>query len=480
MKKRVFISADHGLAIVYFLQSDVVSTLIDAGLEVVLLTDDGLKEKISQRFGQPGLVVEGLRFDQATHYQNSYKPSAQWWSAFLRRVGSSGKINTEAMDSHMNQVQVEAEGMRVLLFPLMRLVVALLRRSRRARQVLVNYQNQFTPGLYTDLFEKYQPVLVLASTPGWRLDRYLLREAAARKIPTAAAIIGWDNPSSYGLWGAPMDWVTCWSELQCDELVDGDDWHPGQVMIGGIPTYDGYFNQRWLMERQKYFSLHGLDPSRKLISYASSFITFSPNLQNVEALARLVNEDKLAEPAQLLVRLHPNHFMDVPRFAEERERIFQMAAEMPHVHVVEPVALGGSLGHYSGEDMSEKASMMAYSDVFVTVYSTMAVEASVLEKPVVALTIDSPTGWPGYYYLPLSRISGWPTHDRFIKSNSGKVATNEEELKASLNHYLEHPAAGLAERRKFVQEECTFTDGSAGQRTAQNILAMIEKGSYRK
>jgi CDP-glycerol glycerophosphotransferase (TagB/SpsB family) len=172
--------------------------------------------------------------------------------------------------------------------------------------------------------------------------------------------------------------------------------------------------------------------------------------------------------------------MDVPRFAEERERIFQMAAEMPHVHVVEPVALGGSLGHYSGEDMSEKASMMAYSDVFVTVYSTMAVEASVLEKPVVALTIDSPTGWPGYYYLPLSRISGWPTHDRFIKSNSGKVATNEEELKASLNHYLEHPAAGLAERRKFVQEECTFTDGSAGHRTAQNILAMIEKGSYRK
>ena len=67
MTKRVFISADHGLAIVYFLQSDVVSTLIDAGLEVVLLTDDGLKEKITQRFGQPGLVVEGLRFAQAVH-----------------------------------------------------------------------------------------------------------------------------------------------------------------------------------------------------------------------------------------------------------------------------------------------------------------------------------------------------------------------------------------------------------------------------
>ena len=41
-KKTIFISADHGLAIVYFLQSDVVPTLLDAGQHVVLFSDDGL------------------------------------------------------------------------------------------------------------------------------------------------------------------------------------------------------------------------------------------------------------------------------------------------------------------------------------------------------------------------------------------------------------------------------------------------------
>ena len=50
---------------------------------------------------------------------------------------------------------------------------------------------------------------------------------------------------------------------------------------------------------------------------------------------------------------------------------------MPHVHLVEPVPLGGELGYYSGEDMPEKASMMAYSDVFLTVYSTMVVETAI-------------------------------------------------------------------------------------------------------
>jgi hypothetical protein len=58
-KPCVFISADHGLAIVYFLQSDVVPTLLANGVQVVVLTDDGLKEQISRRFAQPGLIVEG-------------------------------------------------------------------------------------------------------------------------------------------------------------------------------------------------------------------------------------------------------------------------------------------------------------------------------------------------------------------------------------------------------------------------------------
>ncbi|MFA9406969.1 MAG: hypothetical protein ACERKX_14250, partial [Anaerolineales bacterium] len=66
--KRIFVSADHGMAIVYFLQSDVIPSLIEAGIEVVLLTDDALCEKIRERFGRPGLIVEGLRLDAARKY----------------------------------------------------------------------------------------------------------------------------------------------------------------------------------------------------------------------------------------------------------------------------------------------------------------------------------------------------------------------------------------------------------------------------
>ena len=479
MIQRIFVSADHGMAIIYFLQSDVVTTLLAAGVEIVLLTDDETKDKIAARFSQPGLIFEGLRLKQASAYADGYKSRQQWLLAYLRRVGGSWRINNEAMDSHIWEVWVENSWrFRLVVWIPAALAILILRTFSIARKSLVQTQNRFIPepGLYTDLFEKYKPALVITSTAGWRLDRYLLREAHGRGIPTMAAIVGWDNPSSYAIPGAPIDWATCWSALQKKELVLGSDWPPERVHVGGIPSYDGYFRKEWLLPKDEYFKLHGLDPDRKLISYACSFVHFAPNYPNVEALAKLVASDSLAEPSQLLIRLHPSHFQDKPRmFAEERERIHALETKYPQVHVVRPVALGGSLGYYSGEDMDEKSSMMAHSDVVVTVYSTMVVETAVHDTPIVAAVIDTPGGWnkPKKYSLSLKKIGNWPTHQRFRAAKAGRIANDEKELCEALNAYLKNPMLDSTERRAFVKQEITYTDASAGRRTAEFILQVL-------
>lgn len=474
-QKTIFISADHGLAIIYFLQSDLLSTLLKNNIRVVLLTDDTLLDEIQKRFGQPGLVVEGLRYKAGNDYARKHHPSLQWWSNYLRRVGTSNRINTEAMDSYTRQVEAEIQGRQRLMIPVARTLVSLLRHSRSARQYLQRWQMRFTPGIYADLFEKYQPDLVVSSTYGWRNDRYLLREAVQRGVKAGAVIVGWDNPSSYGIPSAPLDFITCWSEIQKQELVEGSDWNPGKVNVGGIPSYDGYFRKEWLIPREEYFAMHGLDPQRKLISYASSFITFSPNYRNIETLANLVSSDSLAKPSQLLIRFHPNHFMTEPLFAGERERIRELARSLPHVHLVEPVALGGDLGYYSGEDMPEKTSMMAYSDVFTTVYSTMCVETAIHDRPIVSVCLDIPGGWnkPGKFSLALTEIGNWPTHERFRKAGAGRVALDVETLKKLLNDYLVDPSLDSVERRKFIQDEVTFTDGSSGRRTAEYLVSLV-------
>lgn len=473
-EKCVFISADHGLAVVYFLQSAVVETLLQKGIQVVILTDDGLKEQIAQRFGQPGVIVEGLRFAQAREYFEKTSHGTQYWLHFLRWMGGSSRINTTAMDGHMRQMSVEASPNGKRILPVIKAMTFALRHSRRARCSLVTYQRRFTSNIYGDLFEKYHPGLVIASTPGWRMDRFLLREAAARGVKTAAVIVGWDNPSSYRLPGASVDAINCWSAIQKQELVIGSDWSPEQVHIGGIPSYDGYFQRVWQMPREDYFALHSLDPQRKLLSYACSFVTFSPNYPNIAALAKLINSGQLVEPCQLLIRLHPNHFIPGSLYEKEAQRVRELVRTLPNIHLVEPVPLGGELGYYSGEDMPEKASMMAYSDVFLTVYSTMVVETAIHDRPIISVCIDAPHGWdtPGKFSLSLSEIGEWPTHQRFRWAEAGKVVFNEQRLCDAVNAYLRNPTEGHAERHKFIEDECTYTDGSAGRRTGEWIASL--------
>lgn len=477
--KTVIISADHGLAIIYFLQSEVLQGLRAAGTRIVLLTDDGVRAEMASRFEPEGLHVEGLRLEQCRRYFDTHAHTLQHWTHFLRWMGGSDRINTTAMDGHLRQMAYEASPNGKRIMPLIRGLTRLLRRSRLARGGLLRLQNRWNPRLYADLFARYDPALVVASTPGWRWDRYLLREAAARGVPTAAVIVGWDNPSSYRLPGAPVDWINCWSEIQKRELVLGSDWRPERVHIGGIPSYDGYFRRTWQMPREEYFALHGLDPRRKLLSYACSFATFSPNFANISTLAGLVHREELSEPCQLIIRLHPNYFQAGSLYEGEAQRIRAMAAEMPHVHIVDPVPLGGGLGHYSGEDMPEKASMMAWSDIFLTVYSTMVVETAVHDRPIISMCIDVPGGWntPGKFSLRLNEIGEWPTHERFRQAKAGMVIRNEGELRDALERYLADPGADGAERRRFITEECTYTDASAGRRTGEWLSGLLERST---
>ena len=479
MDKTVFISADHGMAIIYFLQSAVVETLLAGGARVVVLTDDEIVERIAHSFQKEGLFFEGLRVSKANHYARHTDHRIQWLLGYLRRVGGSWRVNNEAQDSHIYEVWKENHWkFRLGVLVPAYLATMLLRSSSAARKWLVRYQMKYNPNLYTDLFEKYEPNLVVASTAGWRNDRYLLRQAHQRGIPSMAAIVGWDNPSSYAIPGAPMDWATCWSAEQKRELVEGSDWPADRVNIGGIPSYDGYFEKKWLLPREEYLGMHGLDPNKKLISYACSFVHFAPNYPNIRAMAELIAEGKLPADCQLLIRLHPSHFQDKPAiFAQEREQIFALEQEYPFIHVVRPKPLGGSLGYYGGEDMDEKSSMMAHSDVFITVYSTMVVETAVHDTPIIAAVIDTPGGWniSGKFSLALKDIGDWPTHQRFRMAKAGRVASTKAELGEAIAKYLADPTLDGAERKKFIEDEITYTDAKSGERTGKFILDVLAK-----
>jgi hypothetical protein len=308
------------------------------------------------------------------------------------------------------------------------------------------------------------------------LDRYLLREVNRRGIKTATAIVGWDNPSSNGLVGASVDYVNVWSKIHAWEMNVGLDWPMEKIHVGGMPLYDNYLSGKWVISRQDYYKAHNLDPKKKLVVFVATAMNITPNLHLVELLAEIVSTGKLSQPAQLLVRLHPNHFRPILHYEEEREAIYEVARRYPDVHVVAPQALAGDLPRYSGEDFEEKGSMLAHADVVVTIYSTMVVEATIHGKPVISACINTPTGWKDHYWIPLSEVPTWPTAARVDELGASRVAFTPEQMTAALNLYLDDPQVDAENRRRFVEQELTFLKaGEATRETAAFFLSLVEE-----
>ena len=476
--KTVFIAIDHGIGLAYFLNTDLIRTLLDHSIRVVLLVQDELIEKLRKQFSdEPNIAIESLRLKEANQYFTRYHGSLQANLDYVRRTSLGHKVLLTYVDTHRQRKEYEAETpRRRMALVALRPLIWTQRYSKIARSIFRSTQAKlFTPGLYADLFEKYQPDLVISDTAGWRLDQFLLREAHRRKIRTATVVIGWDNPSSQGLPGARVDDIVVWSEIHKTETVEGVDWDPAKVHVCGMPLYDGYISGEWLVGRDEYFKMHSLDPRRKLISFAATALSISPNYHIIEMMAAVINSGELSSPAQLLIRLHPNHFKTPAHYQEERKAIFALAAANRNVHIVEPREVTEGMERYSGEDYSEKSSMLKYSDVLVTVYSTMVVEAALHDTPFISVCINAENGWEKNYWIPLSEVPTWPTARRVVSANAGKTVFTRSELTTALNDYLTDKSLNSMERKEFTLQELTFIHGESTPRTAQALLSLLEK-----
>ncbi len=469
--KTILVALDHGLAHAYFLETELPRLLVEKGARIVCLVPRAFLPSLMKNYAQENVIFDSLRDDLLNHYRNHYYPRLQEYFEHIRRACASTRIPLTWIDTHRQRNEYEAKGLRKIAFISLRPLISIIRHSRWARWFFRYLQERFfTPRIYDDLFDKYHPDLLVCNSAGWRLDQYLLREARRRKIKTVTTVIGWDNPSNHGLPGAFVDHTIVWSEEHKREMVEGVDWPAERVHIGGMPLYDGYINRKWLMPREEYFSLHHLDPNKKVIAFAASALSVTPNFHLIKTLVELLDSGGLVEPAQLLIRLHPNHFNDkYAHYQLEAQAIRDLVKPYPDVHLVEPTQVPDGRERYSIEDYPEKSSMLAHSDVLVTIYSTMLVEALLHGKPTISVLIESNEGWPGYYWVPMKRMSTWPNTSRTAAAKASRIVFSIEELQRALNDYLANPSLDADHRQRFIEQELTFLAGEATQRTADII-----------
>jgi CDP-glycerol glycerophosphotransferase (TagB/SpsB family) len=122
--------------------------------------------------------------------------------------------------------------------------------------------------------------------------------------------------------------------------------------------------------------------------------------------------------------------------------------------------------------------ILNYSDLMVNVFSTIALEACIYDKPVINLWYfpKSPALLrpPVYLEYPLQ----WHIQ-RLLSYGAIKTATIRQELITMIKDALKNPHSQHEERERLVQEECGPLDGVAAERLVSLCSSMITHSTER-
>ena len=219
----------------------------------------------------------------------------------------------------------------------------------------------------------------------------------------------------------------------------------------------------------------GLSEDRKLIFLATkSPNSFPWNKNIIEIIASAIRENRLALPCQLLVRLHPIHFKRKNGnviYGDILNGYSLIEGRNDIVFFDTPTILSQYM-HFDmpGEEMIKVASLLMHSDILVNMFSTMMLEASILDVPIVNVAFYSHDTRLGERNLSATTYSHIK---RIIETGGVRVAESEDQLIQIINRYLLNPELDCTERAHIRTEECGPFPGSAGKRIGNHVLDLL-------
>ena len=123
---------------------------------------------------------------------------------------------------------------------------------------------------YEDIFEKYQPSLVIVAFPFFPPVSEVLKRAIRNNVASIIFTSSWDNLSGRGELPVRSDKIIVWNEINKVEAVELQGYPPGDVFISGAPQFDPYFRGEELSSREGFFKEIGADRDRKLLVYTTT------------------------------------------------------------------------------------------------------------------------------------------------------------------------------------------------------------------
>ena len=459
----VVVIASAGWTVSRFLRGGFLDRLVRSSQVVVLTPQAGDTEFVAHLQRSGVSRVEPLpRFVPTEGYKKAFaRLNLAFWSW----------INTAA-------VQHKRRWMLETMSPLRRAVNRVRFAWNRCRAspqrisaLRAEVQRQFfVDGLnkpYLSLLEPIRPSVVFSPIPIHEEEVAVALAAHQMGIPVVASIASWDNLASKMCVPLDFDRYYLWSDLMRDDLLRFyPDVSLEQVEITGTPQFDDHRNSALLVSRDEFCRRMGLDPSRPIVLYADCTPSLMPHEERVvEALADALDDDHAGSRCQLLVRLHPK---------DDGARFGALAGRRGVSLRVPGAESSGDIRAWRPDDeyQREFVNTLHHCDVHVNYFSTMVLDAAVVDRPVICPVFEYRR--PGERPARVLRMLEYEHLQPVLKSGGVRLAHSLDELVGEIHRYLEDPARDAEGRRRIVEQVCGAVDGRAGERIAACIMEMAQ------
>lgn len=323
-------------------------------------------------------------------------------------------------------------------------------------------------GKLKELFDTYKPdILFATSLSNYDFDVPLAREAKRRKIPVIGMGRSWDNFSSHGLLRIIPDEFLLQNEFLVDMAEKYQAIYKSEIpmTIVGLPHYDMVSNLKNIIEsREKFLPRLGLDSKDKYILYGAmgSFLFIhEPELPDIfESMI----ENHEINCKKIIYRAHPKFKITSPT--------------IPYKHVFFDTSGEYVVGEKDGmDDNTYLINSIYHSEMMITGASTMAQDASFLNKPFVCVAFDGSTKEEDVdYYESVRRFYDLYTHfEDLVKTGNVKIAHSWQELAQYINMYLANPTLDTEERMNITNRFGFKLDGKSAERIAIYLKNKIQK-----
>ena len=471
--KTIVLVISQGFSSRFILRSAIFSKLKGSGHKVVILSPSSNEEYFTKEFSGENVFHE--YYDTDRYRDKNSKLSLVFTLCRLYCFKSKFSNNfTNYWRWHYFSQREKLPLLKKVYDIFLKLSIYSLGKSAFLRRLSIDVETRLTPRAHQNVFDKYNPDMLVTTSLGMLpFDRFIMQEASRNNIEIVSMILSWDNTTTKGIAGAKADKVVAWTDTMKDELINYHDVNPDNIFVGGVVQYDEYFKETNLYSKHVLFEKLDIDLNKKTIFYClESPTAYKWNPAVIDLLGRQIDSGVIEQDTQVVIRPHPIYYrVENGVFVYEKDinELKELEKKYPFIVFDHPDVHSGKMSYDMPTSQTLKlGSLLKHSDLVICFYSSINIEASIMDTPIINVGIHHKRN------LPNEVMANHAHNKRVLATGGVKSVVDESSFIKEINKYLGDRSLDSELRKKIVDQETGPNRGKAAEAIGEHLISLLE------